>query len=529
MIVPLTQPTAGRMRAAMDKANRAGADMVEFRLDYLAEAPDENALKTLLEDKPLPAIVTYRPKRQGGLFAGDESGRLKILAAAVRAGCDYIDVELDVPPSNRPKGPTIISHHDFTGLPADLGRIVAELNASDADVCKIVFAAAGPEDALAALEILSNTGKPTIALAMGEAGLASRILAGKFGAFGTFASLNEGAESAPGQLTVEQMKNLYRWESIGAATSVYGVIGCPVAHSMSPAIHNAAFAIEGLGAVYVPLRIEPGAENFTRFMDAVAGAPWADFRGFSVTIPHKENAIAAVARASRPCGSQTDSQADSQTDSQADSRAGRPCHEYLDELSVRIGAINTIAIAPDGSLSGTNTDYAAAIDALCSAMEIGREDLGGRRVAVIGAGGVARAIVAALAHYGADVTIYNRTFSRAEKLADEFDCTARPLDDVVKIADDIIVNCTSIGMTPNIDASPVPSDVLSRARVVFDTIYNPVRTRLLREASDAGCLTVSGVDMFVNQAVAQFEFWTGKSAPRNLMRKVVTDRLDMRR
>ncbi len=497
LIVPLIQSTVGEMRSAMCKADEAGADMVECRLDYLSQPPDEAALQALLSERSLPVIITCRPKRQGGQFAGDESDRLEILAMAARLGADYIDVELDVPPARRPKGRTIISHHDFTGRPADLEKIVAELNASEAAVCKIAFAADGPEDALAALEILRKSSKPTIALAMGEAGLVSRILAGKFGAFGMFASSHEGSESAPGQLTVEQMKRLYRWDSVGPATGVYGVIGCPVAHSVSPAIHNAAFAETDIDAVYVPLLIQPGEGNFNRFMDAVA--PWADLRGLSVTIPHKENAIARVGA------------------------------EKIDELSRRIGAINTIAIAPDGSLSGTNTDYAAAIDALCAAMEIKREGLSGRKVAVVGAGGVARAIVAALAHYHADVTIYNRTFSRAEKLADEFGGKARPLDEVATLSSEIVINCTSIGMHPDVDDTPLPADVLSRAKVVFDTIYNPPRTRLLRESSNAGCVCISGLDMFVNQAAAQFEFWTGESAPRELMHQVVLEHLNMPR
>ncbi len=514
MIAPLTQSTIGQMRSAMRRAAETGADMVECRLDYLDAAPDKNALQILLSDRPLPVIVTNRPTRQGGRFAGDESARLNVLAAAASLGADYIDVELDVPPSRRPKGRTILSHHDFTGRPAGLDKIVAELDASKADVCKITFSANGPEDALAALAVLRNAAKPTLALAMGEAGLSSRILAGKFGAFGTFAALGRGEESAPGQLTVEQMKGLYRWDSVGPATEVYGVIGCPVAHSMSPAIHNAAFTAEGMNAVYVPLRIEPGAKNFNRFMDAVADAPWADFRGFSVTIPHKENAI-AVARASRPC--------------EKDTRAGRPCYGSVDDLSRRIGAINTIAIAGDGSLSGTNTDYAAAVDSLCSAMGIEREDLSGRDASVVGAGGVARAIVAALAHYGTDVTVYNRTFARAEQLADEFGCAARPLAEVSEIASEIVINCIAIGMTPNVDESPLPVDVLSRVKVVFDTIYNPVQTRLLREASNAGCVCVSGMEMFINQAVAQFEFWTNRPAPRETMRRVVLEHLNVRR
>ncbi|MCK4602603.1 MAG: shikimate dehydrogenase, partial [Phycisphaerae bacterium] len=330
--------------------------------------------------------------------------------------------------------------------------------------------------------------------AMGEAGLASRILAGKFGAFGTFASLAGGAESAPGQPTIEELKSLYRWDSLGPATVLYGVIGCPLAHSLSPAIHNAAFAAAGLDAVYVPLLIAPGADNFKRFMDAALSRPWLEMRGLSVTIPHKENALAYVGA------------------------------ENCDQLAQKIGAINTITIGPAGRLRGDNTDYAAAIDALCAAMEIVRGDLAGRAVAVLGAGGAGRAIVAALAHYGADVTIYNRTVSRGRQLAEEFSCRAAALAEAANLEAEIVVNCTSVGMYPQVDAAPLAA-IPPSVRVVFDTVYNPIETQLLRKAARAGCKTVSGLDMFVNQAASQFETWTDSSAPREVMQKVVVDRL----
>ena len=493
LIVPLTQPTPEAMRAGMAAAAKAGADMVECRLDYLQRC-DRAALRLLLESHPLPVIATCRPARQGGRFEGREPDRLGILFTAAKLQADYVDVEDDSDPARRPHARTILSHHDFIARPGNLEAIARRMAESDAAVVKIAFTAAGPEDAVAALDILRSAGRPTIALAMGEHGLASRVLAQKFGAFGTFASLEEGAESAPGQLTVAEMKGLYRWDSIGPATAVHGVVGCPVAHSMSPAIHNAAFAEAGLDAVYLPLLTEPGAESFNRVFDALA-APWLDIRGLSVTIPHKENAFARVGGAN------------------------------VDELSRPIGAINTILFGADGSLRGWNTDYAAAIDALAAAMGIAREDLAGRSVAVIGAGGAARAIVAALARYGAEVTIYNRTFARAEALAAEFAARARPLEAVGELAAEIVINCTSVGMHPKVHETPVPAEALAGPAAVFDTIYNPIETRLLREARAAGCLTVSGVEMFVNQAAGQFGIWTGQPAPRQLMRSIVVEQL----
>ncbi|HUU22865.1 MAG TPA: shikimate dehydrogenase, partial [Phycisphaerae bacterium] len=194
-------------------------------------------------------------------------------------------------------------------------------------------------------------------------------------------------------------------------------------------------------------------------------------------------------------------------------------------LARAIGAVNTITIGPDGDLQGHNTDYAAAVDALTGAMDISREELSGRPVALLGAGGAARAIVAALRHYHAEVTIYNRTLVRAERLAAEFGARAEPLDAAKDLDAEIVINCTPIGMHPNVDVSPLER-IPPCAKVVFDTIYNPIETRLLRLAADAGARTVSGLEMFTNQAVAQFEIWTDRPAPREVMRQVVIDRLN---
>ncbi|MHC4295635.1 MAG: type I 3-dehydroquinate dehydratase, partial [Planctomycetota bacterium] len=243
LICPLTSPTVEVMRADMESAASLGADTVELRLDFLHHAPTTDELRSLLADPPVDTIVTCRPKREGGHFEGEEPSRLKILHEAAKFKPTFIDVELSVRRADWPAAEIILSHHDFKGVPDNLDEILAQMDASDAAVTKkVAFSASSPEEALLALDALRGSGKPAFALAMGEAGVISRILAKKFGAFGTFAALREGAESAPGQPTIEQLHDLYRWEAIGAETGVYGVIGCPVAHSMSPAIHNAAFA-----------------------------------------------------------------------------------------------------------------------------------------------------------------------------------------------------------------------------------------------------------------------------------------------
>jgi 3-dehydroquinate dehydratase/shikimate dehydrogenase len=494
LICPLIGPDVESMRAGMAAAAAAGADAVECRLDYLSRTPTERELAGLLADPPLEAIVTYRSAEQGGRSVADAQKRMGTLRQAARFAPAYVDVELGAEPRDWPAAPVILSRHDLRGCPADLESILAEMEASPAAVSKVAFTASGPEDAFRALEMLRSARKPTIALAMGEAGLASRILAGKFGAFGTFAALEQGGESAPGQPTIEEFKRLYCWDSLGPGTAVYGVIGCPVAHSLSPAIHNAVFAAVGIDAVYLPLRVEAGGDNFKRFMDSLLARPWLDWRGLSVTIPHKENALAYVGK------------------------------DNCEELARKIGAINTITIDAGGACRGHNTDYAAALDALCSAMRIRRQDLVGRTVAVLGAGGAGRAIVAGLRHYGAQVEIFSRTVSRAEALAEEFSCRAAGMDGAARTGARIVINCTPVGMHPQVDASPM-EDMPPRVEAVFDTIYNPVQTRLLRQARRGGLLTVSGLEMFVNQGAAQFEIWTGRPAPRELMRQVAREAL----
>ncbi len=488
LVCPITATDVEQVAEQIAQAIRRGADAVELRLDYLLHDEDNAyAVLELIDSVPVPVIATCRPAWEGGRFAGQEYRRLAILHQCARAGAAWIDVERAVASSDRPAGTTILSFHDFDHLPDDLGPIVADLDASDAEANKVAFAVDHPADALRALDVLRVCDKPTIALAMGEAGMLSRVLARKYGALATFAALDRGSESAPGQPTLTEMRELYRWEQLGQRTQLCGVVGCPVGHSMSPAIHNAALAAADIDAVYLPLRVPEGADSFARWMDALLARPWLHWRGLSVTIPHKEHALAYLGL------------------------------DACDERAGRIGAVNTITFEPDGSLRGDNTDYAAAIDALCSAMGIDREQLAGRRVALLGAGGAARAILAALACYQAETTVYNRTLARAQQLADEFGADAGVLDEAAETDAEILINCTPLGMHPRVDASPLQT-IPPAAEVVFDTIYNPVETRLLTLARQAGCQVVTGVDMFVEQGARQFELWFHQPPPRPAMR-----------
>ncbi len=494
------------------QAAAAGADMVELRIDRVL---DTNIITPLVHTSLLPCILTCRPKWEGGHCELSDDERLRLLDAAATGNTHYVDVELESTrhhfgplPAWRP---LIFSSHDFVGRPNLLYNIVVELEQSSCNVAKIVWTARTIRDNLEAFELLQNRSKPMIALCMGEAGLISRILAKKFGAFLTFASLESGTGTAPGQISIADMKKIYRWDKLGAETRVYGVVGSPIMHSMSPAIHNAGFDTVGHDGVYLPLLVEPGYESFKAFMETFLNFDGLHLSGLSVTIPHKEN-----------------------------------CLRYLQEkgaeiepLARAIGTVNTIVIDPLATgnsklatLRGFNTDYAAILDAVTIKLGIRREDLAGYRVAVIGAGGTGRTAVAALAHYGATTIVYNRTLERAEELAAEFNghsgkVVAAPLAKLCDSCCQIYINTTSVGMHPNVNESPLGDQLprWSSDTLVFDTIYNPMRTRLLQQAEEAGAKTVSGVEMFVRQAVGQFEAWTGKPAPAEVFRQVIESRL----
>ncbi len=522
--------TVHSLEQALTAAARAaelGADLVEFRIDTFADDP--KAVTELVQRSALPCIITCRPTWEGGAYDGDEQTRISLLE---HAGIGprkpvYIDLELIayqksanlrqkislvVDDPDRPRQTDtglILSSHDFDGRPNDLLRKVKEM--ADTPLCRVVkvaWHARSLRDNLEAFELIRQQVKPMVALCMGECGLASRVLAKKFGALLTFASIDEEEGTAPGQPTLGEIKGLYRWDALDSDTRVFGVIGHPVGHSMSPPVHNAGFDAAGVNGVYLPMPVPPEYEHFKATVSSWIAQPGLHFGGASVTIPHKENLLRFVKERGGAGGE-------------------------VEPLAERIGAANTLHVRDDGSLYACNTDYAAALDAVCDGLSIQRDGLAGRRVAVIGAGGAARAVVAGFAHYGARVTVYNRTTEKAQALAEQFEATAAPLAELSGSEADVYINCTPIGMHPNVDASPFDiinhqsesTHSLGPGVVVFDTIYNPVQTRLLRTAAEAGCATIPGTEMFVRQAAAQFKLWTGKDAPCDVFRDVLAAHL----
>lgn len=509
LCVPIFVKDAAQARRDAILAAEAGADVVELRIDSLV---DPQAVRDLVHEFPVACILTCRASWEGGHSELDDAGRLALLEAGADGATRYIDIELKTlaktPAAQAPVWRQIIgSFHDFTGRPARLHNVLMDLGASHASIHKIVWMARTIRDNLEAFEILQSRQKPTIALCMGEAGIISRILAKKFGAFLTFASLSADGATAPGQVTIADIKRLYRWDALGPRTKVYGVVGSPVAHSMSPAIHNAGFDQIGFDGVYLPLLVNKTYESFKAFMETFVPFPGLELSGLSITIPHKENAL----------------------------RYLQEKNAEIEPLAAAIGAVNTIVIErPAGSVSlrGFNSDYPAILDSITAKLGIEREQLRDYRVAVLGAGGTGRTAVAALAHYGATVVVYNRTFERAGALAREFNgktgkVVAAKIEKLCDSCCQIYLNTTSVGMHPKVNESPAgdkPPNWTSDT-LVFDTVYNPMQTRFLQDAQAAGAKTIGGVEMFVRQAAAQFAAWTAHAAPIETMRRVVEGRL----
>lgn len=570
---------AESVESALDDARAAkdaGADLVEFRVDRLFDPGDETGgelsvkrVERLCRESPLACIVTCRPVSEGGEYDGEEAARIALFErlgsmapadAGARSGAGgaprFLDVELETYTRSanvrqkihlavRNPGQVrdlttslILSFHDFQGRPSDLMRKVARLRGEGAPpegavaVHKIAFRARSVRDNLELFDLLGERDRPTIALAMGEEGLLSRVLAPKFGGFLTFASLRPQEATAPGQPTVEELLGEYRFREIGPATKVYGVVGWPVAQSLSPLVHNAGFRTrDERGAplhdgAYIPLPVPPEWEHFKATMLALLDHPRLDFCGASVTIPHKEHAL----------------------------RLARDERWEIEPLASRIGAANTIVIEREpakgsngeGVSGGSaprrvrvlNTDAPAVAKCLERAMG----GIKGRRIALLGAGGVAAAAATALVDEGATVVIHNRTLARAEALAsrvrDAMAEGARALGGKVVAAAwekrcgsccEAFINCTPLGMRGGgaESESPLPEGELEHAApgtVVMDTVYNPPRTPVIVSALENNLPTVDGVSMFVAQAEAQFRAWTGRAAPGGLFERLVRER-----
>lgn len=542
LCVPIMVQDQASGLAEARAAQAAGADLVEFRIDdVFSGSGDDREQKLVLRlcaESPLPCIVTCRSSAEGGHYDGDDMERVSLYERlGTASGPDelpprYLDIEhaaytrsanlkqkvnlaVDHPAQVRDLRTTLIlSMHDFQTRPADLTRrLLAMQGEAAAGVLKVAFRARSLRDNLELFDLLAERDRPMIALGMGEFGLMSRILAPKFGGFLTFASLRPTTTTAPGQPTVAELLDLYRFRAIGPATKVYGIVGWPVGHSMSPLVHNAGFERVKHDGVYVPLPIptgEDGAggyESFKATMLELIHHPRLDFAGCSVTLPHKEHLV----------------------------RLAEESGWEVEPLARDIGAANTAVVDRAGpavvGVRVLNTDAPALAEALL-AQAAGPLT----RIGVIGAGGVARAAVAGLARAGGEIVIFNRDVEKAEALARQLSSIspaplrAAFLDTAADVPCDAWINCTPVGMEggPAPTQSPVPIERLSSPSdrtVVMDTVYNPVRTPMLEAAARRGWATVDGVEMFIRQAAAQFEEWTGRPAPSAEFDRLVRQKL----
>ena len=463
-----------------------GAELVELRLDYING--DVN-LRRLLTDRPSPVLVSCRREADGGKWTGDEEARQRLLRTAVAEGVEYVDIEEDIAGSIPRFGQTkrVVSLHNFRRTPDDLREVYNRMSGLDPDIIKIATLANNPHDNVRMLRLISESEVPLVGICMGDIGVPTRILAGRCGSPFSFATFHHERAMAPGQLSFRDMREIYRYEAITSETPVFGVIADPIGHSLSPLIHNSAFAQEGHNGVYLPFRVR--RQDLPSFME---DAPELGIRGLSVTIPHKERIVRYLTK--------------------------------LDGAARRVGAVNTVII--DGAeVIGYNTDYRAAMDSLEEALGGPRGDGGSpvkdRTALVLGAGGVARVFAHGLTKRGATVVIAGRSSGRADELAQQVKCKAIDWSSRHAISPDVVINCTPCGMHPEVDETPYDRHHLRPSMLVYDTVYNPETTLLIKDARSRSCRVVTGVDMFIRQAALQYKLFTGCDAPVDHMRETL--------
>jgi 3-dehydroquinate dehydratase / shikimate dehydrogenase len=460
---------------------------VEIRLDWLSDDQERARFLAWLAARRPPStlLATCRRAGAGGLYRGTIAGQLVHLAEAIRAGCAWYDLEIETVRQCPPElldvllgdGRRLTSAHFFRQLPRDLRKVASELRRADSDAIKI---AAHCDSLAESLRLLRFAAKQPnmVAVPMGDVALPARFLALRERNGFAYAPVENA--TAPGQISLAQMKHLYRSDGFDRKSRVYGVVGDPIGHSLSPAMQNAAFRARRMNAVYLPFRV-PDLGDFMASIEAIA------IRGFSVTIPHKEKILAYL--------------------------------DGCDPLAERIGAVNTVVVGGGGKLYGYNTDYIGVLSALDRRMR-----LKGSRVLIVGAGGAARAVAFALAQAGASVWITARRHRRAGSLAKSVGGQAIRRAQLPNQTFDAIVNATPVGMHPLVDESPLNANELN-CKLLFDTIYRPHRTKLMKLAEKRGVETVSGLEMFLAQGGAQWEIWTGERAPVRAMRRAVLARL----
>ncbi len=458
---PTTEGSLGQIRRS-----RKFASIFEFRLDLMGI----DALDRLIKSAKRPVLATCRPTWEGGGFSGSDDERMAILRQAIRFGATYVDLELRMGArflrrfiDENPDVHVVASRHSFDDRIPDPGREYRALRSTGAHVLKLAYRANDAGDIVAAFEFLARAKRDrqrAVAIAMGEAGEASRILYRKFGGWAMYASPLDGPAAAEGQIRADMLHSLFRADRLKGSTRIYGVIGDPVRYSKGIYMHNPLFHRAGKDAVYCRFTVK----DLPGFMRKVG----PDLHGISVTLPHKRAIMKHLDR--------------------------------IDDASRAIGAVNTV-IRRGTRLLGSNTDGAGALDAIERKMKVK-----GKTFLIIGAGGAARAIAVEAVRRGAVVFITNRTPETAQELARRSGARVVTIPELSSC--DIVANATSVGMAPAVDVTPLPAGTV-RMRLAFDAVYQPAETRFLREAREQGAMIVPGIEMYLNQAAAQSRLYTG--------------------
>jgi len=466
---------------------------IEFRLDYLKQplAALAKISRFLETHQYVTAIGTCRRVENGGKFKGSLASQLEVLGKAHAAGCQLLDLELESALKAKPEAIArlrshaglILSFHDFSAT-RQLDETLEKMVKIPADFYKVVSTATSLFDNVTMMKFLqARSGKHSlVGLCMGEQGIISRILGVRAGSVFTFGAVNAELKTAPGQISARDLRGIYRIDQVDAATRIYGVAGDPVGHSLSPVIMNAALRRENVNGVYLPLH----AKTLKDLIHCVREIP---LHGLSITMPYKQAIL--------------------------------PFLDNTDAHTSKIGACNTVVRGQDGKLYGFNTDVAGILRPLEQRISIENA-----KVLVLGAGGAARAAVFGLKERGAEVWVLNRTSIKAQKLARQAKAHAIKRADLRKVAFDVMINATPVGMGNTSDCPLKDAEI--QARVVFDMVYDPVETHLLKVARSQGISVIPGVEMFVQQAARQFEIWTGKPAPAGDMLRAVTIALQER-
>lgn len=479
----------------IDKAESLARDnyFLELRLDYLAKPGLAlPRIKQFTDSHPhVSVIATCRRDANGGKFKGSIAAELEILGKAAGAGCQLVDLELQSAARLKPaqleklrsKAVLILSYHDFKAT-QKLDEILKKMSGIPADIYKVATTARSLYDNVVMMKFLEahRDRHVLVGMCMGEQGVISRVLGVRAGSQFTFAALTADEKTAPGQITARDLQSTYRIDHVDAATKVYGVVGDPISHSLSPAIMNAAMRRENVNGVFLALH----AKSLKDLLACLRDIP---IQGLAITMPYKQEILEHL--------------------------------DNTDPFTSKIGACNTVVRSQEGKLYGFNTDTSGVVRPLEQ-----RFPLKDARILVLGAGGAARAAVFGLAERGAQISILNRSLPAAQKLARQAKARTVKRADLKKLEFDVIINATPVGMG-NSRETPLNGDEI-KAKYVFDMVYDPAETRLLQLARERGAQVIAGSEMFVHQAARQFEIWTGKPAPREDMLRIVQLALEER-